>query len=224
MKPYQSVPIVECGEPLAAIPLDLFAVVTPHPYVAAGADYGDRHDPYFLREVVLRRLIAAQACLQKIHVDLSMQIFDAYRPIVVQQFMVDYTFAQLKGDRQLDGRETEKIWEKVYQFWAAPSDNLETPPPHSTGAAVDLTIVRDSGLVLDMGGEIDEIGDRSHPDYYADSPKPVEQHYHANRVLLRTVMAKAGFVQHKNEWWHFSYGDQMWAWQKGKAIAHYGRI
>jgi D-alanyl-D-alanine dipeptidase len=199
-------------------------MVTPHPYVVLGAEYGDRRSPYFLRETVLQRLIAAQACLQKSHSDLNIQIFDAYRPIAVQQFMVDYTFAQLKGDRHLTAAETAQVWESVYMFWAAPSDNIETPPPHSTGAAVDITLIQDDGQVINMGGEIDEIGDRSHPDYYENSPSPVEQTYHANRLLLRSVMEKVGFVQHKNEWWHFSYGDQMWAWQKEKAIAHYGRI
>lgn len=224
MKLYQSVPIIESGEPLTAIPMNLFAIVTPHPYVAVGAGYGDRRSPYFLREKVLQRLIAAQACLQQTHPDLNIQIFDAYRPIAVQQFMVDYTFAQLKGDRQLTAAETAEVWENVYRFWAVPSDNVETPPPHSTGAAVDITLIQEDGQVLNMGGEIDEIGDRSHPNYYANSPNPVERQYHGNRVLLRSVMEKAGFVQHKNEWWHFSYGDQMWAWHKQKAIAHYGRI
>ena len=26
-------------------------------------------------------------------------------------------------------------------------------------------------------------------------------------------MTKFGFAQHPNEWWHFSYGDQLWAWK-----------
>jgi D-alanyl-D-alanine dipeptidase len=25
-------------------------------------------------------------------------------------------------------------------------------------------------------------------------------------------MVSAGFQQHPNEWWHFSYGDQMWCY------------
>ncbi|OKH17074.1 M15 family metallopeptidase [[Limnothrix rosea] IAM M-220] len=224
MKPYQSIPIVESEEPLAPIPTDLFQLMQPHPYMVLGACYGER-SPYFLREMVLRRLIAAQVCLQEKSADLSLQIFDAYRPIAVQEFMVNHTFAELKGDRPLDALGEKAVWEQVYQFWALPSENPATPPPHSTGAAVDLTLVAtESGTALAMGGEIDEIGDRSYPDFYADSPNPMEHQYHLNRLLLREVMTKAGFVQHPNEWWHFSYGDQMWAWQKQKAIAHYGKI
>ncbi|AFY39838.1 peptidase M15D vanX D-ala-D-ala dipeptidase [[Leptolyngbya] sp. PCC 7376] len=223
-KPYQSVPLVPSEEPLAPIPKDLFSIIEPHPYLKLGADY-DGRSPYFLRELVLRRLIAAQICLQEERPELTLQIFDAYRPIAVQQFMVDYTFAELKGDRLLNESEEKEVWEQVYKFWAAPSDNPATPPPHSTGAAVDLTLATtESSGSLNMGGDIDEIGDRSYPDFYSEKTDAESQQYHQNRCLLRQVMTKAGFVQHPNEWWHFSYGDQMWAWQKKEAIAHYGRI
>jgi D-alanyl-D-alanine dipeptidase len=36
-------------------------------------------------------------------------------------------------------------------------------------------------------------------------------------------MEVAGFAQHPNEWWHFSHGDQLWAWRQQQPIAHYGR-
>ena len=223
MKPYQSVPITESGEVIVPIPADLFVLTEPHVYASLGADYAGR-SPYFLRESVLSRLIAAQLCLQEKQPSLRFSVFDAYRPIAVQQFMVDYTFAELKGDRQLNEAEEKEVWEQVYKFWAAPSDNPATPPPHSTGAAIDLTLVTTDGDVIDMGGDIDEIGDRSYPDFYAEKTDSESQQYHQNRLLLRQVMTKAGFVQHPNEWWHFSYGDQMWAWQNKEAIAHYGRI
>ena len=44
--------------------------------------------------------------------------------------------------------------------------------------------------------------------------------YNFTRQL--SVMLKAGFVQHPNEWWHFSYGDQLWAWKNKTAFAIYG--
>jgi D-alanyl-D-alanine dipeptidase len=37
-------------------------------------------------------------------------------------------------------------------------------------------------------------------------------------------MAAAGFARHPNEWWHFSLGDQLWAWSQGEAQAIYGRL
>jgi D-alanyl-D-alanine dipeptidase len=33
-----------------------------------------------------------------------------------------------------------------------------------------------------------------------------------NRTLLLTTMLGAGFASVYCEWWHFSYGDNVWAW------------
>jgi len=223
VKPYQQIAIVECGEPLRAIPTDRFALETPHPYQKLGAPYGGR-SPYYLRQGVLERLCIAQADLQTQHPAWQIQIFDAYRPIAVQQFMVEHAFAQLLDERQLTITtltlpEQQAIWEEVYQFWALPSHNPATPPPHSTGAAIDVTLVDAAGQPVDMGGAIDELSPRSHPNYYASSDDPEQGHYHQQRQLLHDVMVGAGFLRHPNEWWHFSYGDQMWAWLTNERLS-----
>jgi len=122
------------------IPLEHFAVVTPHPYAELGAPYGE-HSPYFLRQGVVQKLLQAQAHLQQVQPGWQLQIFDAYRPIPVQQFMVDYTFAQLATAEGLnptavDEETRSRLQAQVIEFWAVPSPNPDTPPPHSTGAAV----------------------------------------------------------------------------------------
>jgi D-alanyl-D-alanine dipeptidase len=231
MKAYQKIPILECGEPLVPIPLAEFAVESPHPYEKLGAPYGDA-SPYHLRESVIAALITAQAELQQRHPGWRIQIFDAYRPVAVQQFMVDRTFAEVVQAQKLNPEhlsdaQRDTIWQEVYQIWAVPSPNPMTPPPHSTGAAIDLTLVDAKGQTIDMGSAIDELSPRSHPDYYANhSQKP----YHEHRQLLRDVMYAAGFRRHPGEWWHFSLGDQMWAWLCNQdqptvtVSARYGRV
>lgn len=69
------------------------------------------------------------------------------------------------GPRQ-SGPELEAVTAEVGRFWAAPSPDPATPPPHSTGGAVDLTLATTSGEPLDLGGEIDAIGAVSEPDHY----------------------------------------------------------
>ncbi|WP_071191707.1 M15 family metallopeptidase [Trichormus sp. NMC-1] len=224
MRPYHQIPIIECGEPLVQIPLELFAVESPHPYEKLGATYGE-HSPYFLRESVIANLIQAQNYLQLLHPYWYIQIFDAYRPVAVQQFMVDYSFGEALRDRgltaaQLSPQQREEVWEAVYEIWAVPSLDMNTPPPHSTGAAVDITLVDENGQVVDMGSPIDEMSERSHPEYYAKS----NQQYDAHRQLLRDMMLKAGFQRNPREWWHFSFGDQMWAWLQNQPTARYGRL
>jgi zinc D-Ala-D-Ala dipeptidase len=232
MKPYQLIPIQASSEHLVELPAD-FARVEPHPYEKLGAPYGDQ-SPFSLRSGVLERLYQAQAQLQQLQPGWRLQIFDAYRPVAVQQFMVEYTFLQVLRDRgwqpeSITPAQRQEALHQVHQFWAVPNLNPLTPPPHSTGAAIDLTLVDATGQPVDMGGELDELSPRSYPDHYVGLPDEAAQHYDANRQLLNYCMSQAGFERHYHEWWHFSYGDQLWAWLKGrrdlgqKYTAIYGR-
>ena len=215
-RPYHKILIKEVNEPLVLIPLEKFAVESPHPYEKLGAPYGGK-SPYYLRQSVVNALIQAQSYLQQLRPGWQIQIFDAFRPVAVQQFMVDYAFSQLLQSRALQlellsDAEIEAIWQEVYKIWAVPNYNLATPPPHSTGAAIDITLVDNQGKVVDMGSPIDELSERSHPDYYGNSTSKTQQQYHGHRQLLHQVMLQANFRRNPGEWWHFCLGDQMWAW------------
>ncbi len=226
-KPYQNIPIAECGEPLVAIADDIIKI-DPHPYIALGAPYGDR-SPFFVRQGILERLRRSQIYLQTIRPNWQIAIFDAYRPIAVQQFMVDYSFAQFaesKGLKIKSLTEDQKnsLMSEVMKFWAIPSHDPKTPPPHSTGAAIDVTLFDAEGQEINMGSPIDEISDRSLPDYFANSRDALEMGFHCDRDLLNQVMTRSGFQRHPNEWWHFSYGDQLWAWTSNQKTAIYGGV
>jgi zinc D-Ala-D-Ala dipeptidase len=233
MKPYQSVPIQDCGEPLEPLPPEQLDLANPHFYQSLGAPYGDK-SPFYLRRGVLRALLQAQATLAADHRGWRIRVFDAFRPVAVQQFMVDYTFRDLllqRGLREVDltDQQRQSLLTQVYQFWAPPSADPAMPPPHSTGAAVDVTLVDERGQVVDMGSPIDEISDRSLPNHFSESNDPAAQQWHRYRSLLNQVMTAAGFRRHPQEWWHFSLGDQLWAWlgqqESGRQpIARYGRV
>lgn len=245
-KPHYAIPIHECGEPLVPIPGDRLAIETPHPYAKLGAPYGSK-SPFCLRQSVLNQLLLAQNVLKETRPGWKIQIFDAYRPLAVQQFMVDYTFAEtvrVQGltINQLSDPLRETLLQQVYQFWAVPSADPATPPPHSTGAAVDVTLADAAGHVVNMGSPIDELSPRSYPNFFmpgegeckgddagaiADATTLI---FHSHRQLLHRVMSAAGFRQHPNEWWHFSWHDQLWAWlmrqddPTATAVARYGAV
>jgi D-alanyl-D-alanine dipeptidase len=232
MKPYQAIPIEDCQEPLVPIPAATFDLVQPHPYEQLGAPYGDR-SPYCLRQGVLAALIEAQGWLQQQQPGWRLQIFDAFRPIAVQRFMVEHTLADLAWAQGLDPQvlSTEQrqiLMAEVLNFWAWPSDDPATPPPHSTGAALDVTLLDASGSPVAMGSPIDEVSPRSFPDHFQHSPVELEQQFHHHRQVLNGAMTRAGFQRHPHEWWHFSLGDQLWAWLQRQrlgqeAVARYGR-
>jgi D-alanyl-D-alanine dipeptidase len=236
MKTYQAIPINECQNPLVAIPAHPFVFTEPHPYVKFSAPYGDV-SPWMLRQGVLDALLYADEELNTRRPGWRLKLFDAYRPVPVQAFMVwrefgiqaeliGHSLASYRNPTELKTHDPglyETLAIKVFEFWGIPSDDPRTPPPHSTGAAIDLTLQDESGQEIDMGCPIDETTARAYPDHYKDALSPAAHAFHAYRVLLNDVMTSAGFSRHGNEWWHFSLGDQMWAWSRGESIAIYGR-
>ncbi|MEY3544281.1 MAG: hypothetical protein RLZZ247_438 [Cyanobacteriota bacterium] len=234
MRPWSPIPIRDCAEPLLPLPADLLRL-EPHPYVMAGAPYGADACPFRLRQGVIERLLRAQRLLQDRSPGYRLAIFDAWRPLAVQRFMVAHAIAeecQRCGiDPHQSSRQLEALKQEVGRFWAPPSDDPATPPPHSTGAAVDLTLAESQGAPLDLGSAIDAIGAVSEPDHFAavareaTDPELRRQAavFQQRRDLLAAVMLEAGFAQHPNEWWHFSHGDQLWAWRTGHPQASYGR-
>lgn len=209
------IPLHDCGERLVPIDDPQIQFFSPHPYQIVGAPYG-KASPFDLREGVVERLRRAQRQLSTLHSGYRLKIFDAYRPLGVQSFMVEYTFLKIANDRGVDPDKLsdaaqEGIYHEVFKLFAKPTPDPQLPPPHSTGGAVDLTIVDERGVPLDMGSEIDAMPPLALPHHYLGKSDPNSVKIQANRDLLRTVMVGAGFERLPSEWWHFSYGDQMWA-------------
>ena len=235
-RPWSDLPIVECGEPLVSLEPGV-RCLRPHPYASLGAPYGPGVDPFVLRRGVAERLMAAEQDLIRRDASLRFAIFDAWRPVAVQDFMVQHAIrseCERLGlvpegveDDPHHRRALEQVKRSVARFWAPPSLDRSTPPPHSTGAAVDLTLANLQGQPLEMGGAIDAIGAVSEPDFYAEAARtgadPQAAQFHDRRTLLARVLESQGFCRHPNEWWHFSFGDQLWAWRTGHHQALYGR-
>ncbi len=203
------------------IPPDHFAFFNPHPYQALGAPYGGA-SPWMLRQGVLDALNRANQRLAALRPGWKIMIFDAYRPNAVQAFMVEREFAiqaKLAGldVDKLTPADRETLGVKVFRLWGIPSADPATPPPHSTGSAVDCTLADEHGVEVDMGSPVDENSDRSNPDYFANIATPAAQTAHANRKLLAEAMEAEGFLRHHAEWWHFSLHDQYWTWRMREA-------
>lgn len=231
MRPWNAVPIEESGEDLQPLPPQLLRL-DPHPYASLGAPYGPGAGPWQLRRGVIERLLEAQRLLQLEHPGQCLAIFDGWRPVAVQRFMVRHALAEECARRGLDPAQPsparDAVEALVARFWANPSEDPALAPPHSTGAAVDLTLADGQGRPLDMGGAIDTLGPVSEPDHHAEAarrdPHGEAARWQRRRDRLAGVMAAAGFVRHPNEWWHFSHGDQLWAWSLGQPSARYGRV
>ncbi len=90
---------------------------------------------------------------------------------------------------------------------------------HQTGGAVDLTLCDSKGRSLDMGTAYDEFNTET-PTHAKGLSTIVKK----NRRLLLRYMQQEGFANYPNEWWHFCYGDKMWAAYMHKPHAIYDVI
>ena len=176
-----------------------------------------------------KRLIKVKDYLKLKNKSFYLLIYDSWRPIEVQEFMFNRAFSSecKKLDLDLSVKNMELyplVKKKVEKFWAYPSFDERCPPPHSTGGALDITLADEYGNIIDMGSDIDQMDDKSKPDFYKNIKSEEAIIWNDRRNLLKEIMVKYEFVQHPNEWWHFSYGDQLWAWKNKKPNALYGKI
>ena len=227
MKIWNKIPIKDNGDKLIAIPSYL-NFLDPHPYFHLGAPYKDKTSIWKLREEVVNRLVKVNDYLISKN-SFYLLIYDSWRPLEVQEFMFKRAFLleceKLDIDASLKNMKSyPSILKKVEKFWAYPSFDSRCPPPHSTGGALDVCLSDKEGNLVEMGSTVDQMDETSKPDFYANIKNEEAIIWDSRRNLLKEIMTKFGFAQHPNEWWHFSYGDQLWAWKNKKENAIYGKI
>lgn len=152
--------------------------------------YEDLHEAY-LHPEAMKSLSQAQRLLKELRPGYSLIVYDAARPLSVQQKMWD----KVKGTPRY-----------IYVSNPARGGGL-----HNYGLAVDVSILTPDGTPLPMGTPVDYLGKEAH---ITDEARLVAQgsitpQERENRLLLRRVMKEAGFRPLPTEWWHFNrYGRQ----------------
>jgi zinc D-Ala-D-Ala dipeptidase len=141
----------------------------------------------YLQPDVAEKLAKAQKLLKDKFPEYSLIIFDAARPLRVQQTMWDTVKMPLN--------------EKTKYL-----SNPKNGSIHNFGAAVDLSIVFLDSVQLDMGTPFDYFGELAHPSKEQQMLDKglLTQEQINNRKLLREVMIQAGFFNISTEWWHFN--------------------
>jgi len=160
--------------------------------------YNSINKAYFQLDVA-KRIVKCQQFLKSLHPNYSLLIYDAVRPVSVQQKMWDALDSLPKVERG--------------KFVSNPANRSM----HNFGAAIDVTIADENGSALDMGANYDDIRKIAYPSLEESflasgllTKKQIE-----NRRLLRKVMTFQKFRNIPTEWWHFN------ACSKSDAIAKY---
>ncbi|HEY0107062.1 MAG TPA: M15 family metallopeptidase [Rhizomicrobium sp.] len=196
--------------------------------------HATRNPPYWRRiegsipDLLLRETVGALLARVNARLGaagLELFLLDAWRPKAVQAYFHDVWMPAelLRRDPALAG---EALTRAVERYWAAPSRDDASPAPHATGGEVDLTVRWIGGEPLWMGSIFDDATPLAHRDRFetfGDSAMSFsDEEARANRRLLHWAMAEQGFAGLPDEWWHFSWGDQIWAKLGGADAAHYG--
>lgn len=124
--------------------------------------------------------LALQQVQQDLAVDgLGLKVWDAYRPLAVQQ----------------------RMWEAIRdpRYVSDPAVNAGR---HTRGTAVDVTLVDRRGNPLPMPTDFDDFSEAAH----LDAPGIAAERA-ANARRLRNAMERRGFRAFPTEWWHFDWRD-----------------
>jgi len=165
----------------------------------------------WVRKGVYDRLVLAA---QALPLGYRLVLLDGWRPKTIQQVLFDQVRMEIA--LQNPSSSEAEIDRKTLLYAARASDDPVRPSPHITGGAIDVTLADEEGAILDMGSEFDEVSNRSWITA-AVPPAPAERRCH-----LLTAMRHAGFSNLPTEWWHFDYGNWLWAWYCKQHSALYG--
>ncbi len=145
---------------------------------------------------VIAAILTVQNDLDALGAGHVLKIFDAYRP----QDAVD-DFVQWTSDLQ-EQKMKAQYYPNILKQDLFVSGYLLAKSRHSTGTAIDLTLVL-NGHELDMGTAFDFFDEASHTNSKLVSPEAM-----INRHMLKLIMEKHGFKNYDNEWWHFNIIDE----------------
>lgn len=111
-----------------------------------------------------------------------------------------------------------KLKRKLNQF-TAPPHHKKVPPPHTTGGAIDVFLAHPNGKLLNHILPFERNDHRCFPMYAEGLGDEAKE----TREILRSCLEPTGLTNYPSEYWHWSYGDQGWAYRGGHPHALYDK-
>ena len=175
------------------------------------ADKIKNEEKIFLRKTVYEKLKEAQKHLPN---NYYFKILSAFRSLDEQQKLWDAKYSLMRS-RYLNLPEDEII-KKTRAVCADPRHGFGG---HQTGGAIDISLCDNQGKDYQMGTQYSENNGKT-----KTKSKKLSIMERKNRYILINALTKVGFVNYPAEWWHFSYGDRLWAAYANKNKCFYGAV
>lgn len=166
-----------------------------------------------IRQYIYEMLLKAKKHLPKGY---NFVVYEAYRPLASQIALWDEIVAKESAKNPDMATDSEEFIALCDKFVANP---YRQGSGHQSGAAIDISLIDDTGNEYDMGGSVrgfENTAEFDCPDI-SDEAKN-------NRTILKEALSKVGFVNYPSEWWHYSFGDRLWAKLTGSKIAIFGKL
>ena len=175
--------------------------------------YDGAIDTAYLRLEVARRLLAAAELLPEGY---RLKIYDAWRPYEVQAALYYEYYGKLLNMPENEGLSEEELHKMARTFVSFPDRSVEFAFVHSSGGAVDLTVIDGKGEEIDMGTGFDDFTELAATRALEGVDHPARE----NRRMLYHAMCGAGFTNYSPEWWHYDLGDKFHARASGDAVKY----
>ena len=176
----------------------------------------DRPRFHYRRETLLRKSVAEKLCVaaNALPDGFMLAIIEGWRPPYIQRRMYRTVWEMFAKDHP-EWSDT-KLRRTVNRF-TAPLDS-RVPPPHTTGGAVDVVLADESGKMVDQNSPYDWLDPHGFP---SDAPN-LNPEARRHRDILAAALSSSGLTNYPSEYWHWSYGDQGWAYRGNYPNALYG--
>lgn len=170
----------------------------------------------YVRLEVYDRLVEAAKKLPKGY---RFRIWDAWRPFALQNELYIKYREDIIKEFHLESYSEKQQRDVIKKFVSEPVADRDVPPVHTTGGAIDLTIIDEKNQELEMGTAFDEFSEKTHTAFFEKETNEIVKE---NRRLLYWVMSQAGFTNLPSEWWHYDFGDRFWAFYCQKPAMYKG--
>jgi zinc D-Ala-D-Ala dipeptidase len=208
-----SIPIVENHEPMVDLKDQHEIIFGESPEIPNNTDYTK------MRKTVYEKLVQAQKLLPP---GLHFCLWEGYRSLHTQKIIFENRYAKIKRlhptwTHEQVFMESTRLVSPVVHL-----DGSKNIPPHSTGGAIDVYLLDAKNHPVPMGIHPKDWMDDNDGSISVTASKTISPEAQHNRQIMSAALSAVGFANYTAEYWHWSYGDRYWAFQKGKSPAVYG--
>lgn len=171
---------------------------------------------FFVRKTVAEKLQKVSEILPE---GINLVLIEGYRTLKSQQESWDKKFQKLKSENP--NWTNDEVEKQVRLVIAKPTPLAN----HHCGGAIDVTLAYEDGNLLDMGTPYpsEAMSNEWYKKFQMLSDE-ISDKQKLNRKILRDAMETQDFVWYPGEWWHYCWGDRMWAVYSSQKECFYGPI